>query len=166
VLLYIGPDLDAVGADRPAVPEQFRGGGLDDALIGHMGEREALDPDEIEAGRQRHGQRLVIGPRQDLHAAGQRRLGPDRGRDDRHGRDDFGTHPAPEVRRVVHVFDQQPVDARVPIDFRLTQRSAVDFPQGSRGGRSSGQGAEVDHRDDRLRNPKEARRRRHGGLWP
>src|SRR5262245_36535083 len=150
LLLHVGPDLHASGADHFAIAQQRGGGGLDHALVGHVRERVSFRADEIEAGRVGHGHRFDVGPGQDLNACGQAAFGFDGGPDDGHRRDDLRPDRSAQVWRVVHVFDENAVNATITIDRRFTDRLSDYFAyrQGVRG--RAGQCPDVNYSDDRF----------------
>ena len=87
-----------------------------------MSEHEALDPHEARAGRERHGDRARVRPRQDLDAERQRGGPVNRVADDSHRRHDFWTRFGSEVGAIVRVLDQQAIEPGIAIEARILDR--------------------------------------------
>ena len=149
-LFHVHPDLHVVRADKPAIAQQLRRRGLDDALVCHMGECESFRADEIQSRRMRHGHRFHIGPGENLDAAWQTGCHLHRARDQRHARDDFRSDVAAQIRRIVHVFQHHAVNARVAINLRLAHRLRLDCRQRQSARRRARQRADMNHGNDRL----------------
>lgn len=60
-LFHVRPDLHPFRTDHASVTQQFRGGGLNDAFVGHMRESEPFGPDEVQSGGVGHRHRFQVG---------------------------------------------------------------------------------------------------------
>jgi hypothetical protein len=151
LLLDVGEDRDRLGADGLAIPQQGTGFGLGhEAFVGHVGEGEVLDPDEGRTGRERDGQSLAIRGGEDLDAERDVDGAADSRGDGRHGRDDLGANPAAEKGPVVHVLDDEGVEAGGRKQARLVDRLADEHVNRGDGVGGTGQRADVDHADQGL----------------
>ena len=107
------------GADLLSVPQQHTGVTFDNPLIRHLCKYKALDPHETSATRQRDGECFTICRREDLHSERQRNslsyFPPHHG----HGCHCLWADRALQVGTVVHVLDQEAVEAGVAVDRRL-----------------------------------------------
>src|SRR5262249_14227999 len=115
-----------------------------------MRERVSFRAYEIEAGGVGHGHRFDVGAGQDLNAGGQAAFDFYRVADDGHRRHDLRPDRAAQVRRVVHVFDDDSVNAAIAIDGRFANRLSDDFTYGQRVRGRARQRGDVDYSDDRF----------------
>ena len=165
LLLDVGEDQHALGADLPAIAQQVAGARLDHAFVGDVRKDEAFDAHEVGAAGLRHGERLAVGAGQDLHAERHGHLALDRARNRRHRGDDLRTNAAAQIRPIVHVLDRERREPAVTVDPRLRHGLIDELIERARGGRRTGQCAHVNHADQRPRCAKafvKCRERSHG----
>src|SRR6266545_7837496 len=111
LFLDVRPNLNPLRPDATAIPEQFGGGGLNQSFVRYVRKCEAFGANEIQTGGVRDRERLGVGRRKNLDAARKFAGLLDLSRNDGHRRDDFRPDATSEIRRVVHVFEYQSVDA-------------------------------------------------------
>jgi hypothetical protein len=149
LLLDVGEDAHMLGAEAASVPQERARAGLDEALVGHVGEGKTLDAHEVCARREGHRERLPVRRGQHLNAQGQRHRAAHLSRDGCHGGDHLGPDGAVEVRPVVHVFEQQRGEARIAVGAGFVNRLSDDRVEAVPGVGRAGQGARVDHAEER-----------------
>ena len=157
----VGPDLDAVGADLSAIPQEFGGGGLDKTFIGDVRKGESFGADEIQSGGMGDSDGFNVRRRQDLDAAMQAGGFLHAPADDRHRRHNLRTDASAEVGCVMHVLQHQPVQAGFAINGGFGER----FGFGGFGvfavGGSAWKGFEMNHPDHRFGSFEKRIERRH-----
>jgi hypothetical protein len=146
---HVGDDRH-VDAEESAVAQRAVGVGLDDALIGEHCARVHVDADELGADSRGDAQgrpRVVL---QHVEAqARARKLAPNLGGHDAHGRHGGGLDAAGREGRVAEILDQERVDAAVDERPGVGQRRGDHVAHRAGPPRTAGQGDQVHHADDR-----------------
>lgn len=118
LFLDVGEDLDVGGAEGPSAAEEFARGGVgQESLVGDVGVHEVLDADELGVDGVSDGERLDVTEGEDLDAKREfgGRLTDGQGGTS-HGGDGLGRVRCVDVGSVVHVLDDDRVEAGVGED--------------------------------------------------
>ena len=115
-----------------------------------MGEGEGLGSNKIQLSRVGDGECLVIRPCQNLNATGQLGSSFHLSGDDGKSSHDLWSNRALEVRRVVHIFNEDSVDSRFFINGSFNESLSFELLHGALVGRSARKCTHVNHGDDRF----------------
>lgn len=148
--LDVGEDLDAGGSQGPSATKEFTRGGVGEkSLVGDVGVHEVLDADELGVDGMSDRERLDVAKGEDLDA--KREFGGclTHGQGGAsHGGDGLGRVGRVDIGSVVHVLDDDRVEAGVGEDAGFACGGRGNVGDALRDVRRGGQGVKVDHADE------------------